>query len=92
MAHRSIPCYFIQTGVGNIAMRLRKPDTGAGAALTLHQIVTMDVPLTTIPDFNPEQFRKFYCTENTAKIAMHDRLIVNKEDERIFVEFAPGMN
>lgn len=60
---KGIPCYFIQTGVGNIVMRLRRPDTGAGTALTLHQIISMDIPVKEIPFFDLEKFKKFYKDE-----------------------------
>jgi len=60
MKQKPTPCYFIQTGVGNIVMRLEKMDTGAGTALTLHQIVSANVPVKEIPFFDVEKFKKFY--------------------------------
>jgi hypothetical protein len=61
---KGTPCYFLQTGAGNIVMRLHRPDTGAATALTLHQIVAMDVPTKEIPLFDLEKFKRFYSDEN----------------------------
>jgi len=77
-----IPCYFIQTGVGSIVMRLRRPDTGAGTSLTLHQIITMEVPIKEIPFFNISKFKKFYSDEHClGYLSRHDT------EEKLFLEY-----
>ena len=86
------PCYFIQTGVGNIVMRLRTPDTGAGAALTLHQIVALGVPIATISHFDPNTFKKFYGSTNMARCVAYNRIGDHREEEDNFLKYGPGIN
>ena len=89
---KGIPCFFIQTGVGNIVVRLGRSDTGAGSPLTLPQIVSMGVPIDTIPDFDPETFKQFYGSDGLAKIVTYKRIVEHKEVDEIFLKFGPGMN
>jgi hypothetical protein len=84
---RGTPCFFIQTAVGNIVMRLNRPDTGAGTVLTLHQIVAMHAPVKEIPYFDPVAFKKFYGSSGMAKTVAYNRLVENKRDEKALLEY-----
>jgi len=88
--NKGIPCYFIQTGIGNVVMRLRNPETGSGTPLTLHQVVTLNVPITTIPFFDPEKFKKFYGDKERERQFL-DHLFQHNEPEESFLKYGPGM-
>jgi hypothetical protein len=85
------PYFFIQTGVGNIILRVRDPITGSGTPLTLHQIVSLDVPLNEIPHFDPVAFRQFYGNGEGQRSAL-SYLFRHGDLEKNFLKCAPGMN
>lgn len=89
---KELPCFFIQTGVGNIVIRLGKSDADAGSPLTLPQIISMEVPVAAIPNFDPGAFKQFYGTDNLGKTAMYKRIVGHRDVEENFLKFGPEMN
>ena len=84
---KGVPCFFIQTGVGNIVMRLRSLEAGGSVALTLHQIVAMDVPVKEIAYFDPFRFKEFYGNDGMGKTTSYNRITDHRKEEKGFLEY-----
>jgi len=88
MTAKAVPCYFIQTGWGNIVMRLNSEENGTGTTLTLHQIYSLNLNPKTIPDFNPDQFKAFYSLRGVGK-DVYTRLTDHAMPEDQLLEHLP---
>lgn len=84
---RGIPCYFIQSGWGNVIMRLDSPQSGCGITLTLHQIVILGIQVKHIPNFNSANFKAFYGLEGVGK-NVYDRIVEHDLPEIHLLESA----